>query len=115
LPAWVLISTHTPLQFVNGAVQTQAPATQNWSPAHAVAHAPQFFGLVWRSTQLELQLVRPPLQMTSHLPAEHAWPAGQTVPQAPQFVGSLLWSTHLEPHFRLVPPHWSAHWPSEHT
>jgi hypothetical protein len=62
---------------------------QTWPDAHTVPQLPQWFGLLWTSTQLPLQNACPlghaaPQMQSTHTPPRQFVPAGQTTPQAPQ-------------------------------
>lgn len=65
------------------------PAEQLCPSRQAVAHVPQWAGLVARSTQTPLHSVNPAAQDCWQVPDAQVWPAAQAVPQVPQFLGSL--------------------------
>jgi hypothetical protein len=69
-----------------------APAVQNaveFGPdAHAVVHAPQVVGSVFRSWHPPEQFVSPPPHEAWHVPIEQASPAPHAFPHEPQFIGS---------------------------
>jgi hypothetical protein len=49
----------------------QCPPEHGAAAGHAVPHAPQFALSLIRFTQLPLQLVVPPVQVSAHAPAMH--------------------------------------------
>jgi hypothetical protein len=75
---------------------------------HALLHAPQFDGSVWRSAQtVPHSFVGAPHPQT---PAPHGTPLGQIVPHAPQLFASVRASTHVPP--QKVKPGGQPHTPS---
>jgi hypothetical protein len=88
--------TQALLHAVAGALQaaTQVPPWHaGVPPLHALASMPQLEGLVWRSTQLCPEGVRPGWQ--TQLPLWQSLLVLQFVPQSPQKFGSLFVSRQL--------------------
>ena len=69
-------------------VAWQAPPTQ-LPDGHTVPQAPQWDGLVRRSTHVPPQLVSPVAQASWHWPETHPKPAAHAFPQVPQFRSSV--------------------------
>jgi hypothetical protein len=64
------------------------PVWHFWFWLHAaLSQAPQWFTLLFRSTQVPLQSVRPSRQ--THFPAEHIWLSAHLVPHLPHWSGSF--------------------------
>jgi hypothetical protein len=70
----------------------QCPVEQTWPAAHALPHAPQFFGSLAVFTHDAPHLVSP--EVHAQAPPEQTPPLPQLTPQAPQLLGSLLSLTH---------------------
>lgn len=87
-------STHAPEQAMspNSHIELQLPPEQTWPGAHAVPHAPQFFGSELNATHAPLHSAVPVGQR--HAPVMHTRPAPHARPQAPQFALSLAAFTH---------------------
>jgi hypothetical protein len=62
-----------------------------------VPQAPQFFGSIDRSLQVEPHCVVPPPQLSAQAPFEQTSPVLQAVAHAPQWEGSTVTSTHAPP------------------
>ncbi len=72
------------------------------------SQAPQWIGLVARSTQLVPQVSSPESQPVVHTPSEHTVPVGQMVPQVPQLLPSELVCAQPDAHNALPLRHWQA-------
>ncbi len=66
------------------------PAAQRWPAAQALAQVPQWARLVWVSTQVPPQVLRPAGQVTAQVPAEQTSPFLQALAQPPQLAASVL-------------------------
>lgn len=92
-----------PAQFASVAAQLalQAPFEQTSPAVHALPHAPQWAGSLFRSVHAPSQADMGALHVSSHLPATQLAvpaPSGQWLPQLPQLSGSVARSAHTLPH-----------------
>lgn len=100
------------LQLANG---TQLPATHVRAEAHALPHAPQLSGSVWRFLHDPLHAVCPDAQLAVHAPPVHTCPSAQAVPQRPQLALSTAVSRHTPEHTVCPGGHDTTHTLFVHT
>jgi hypothetical protein len=65
---------------------------------HAVAHAPQWLGVLFRSTHAPAQFFVPLGQLEVHMPCVHTSLEAHVFAHAPQLLGSLSVFTHALSH-----------------
>ncbi len=95
-----LVSTHVPVQKLNGAVQIdeQEPPTHVVPAPQVIPHTPQLLLFELVSTQTPLHGRCPVGQFIVHVPDMQLMPVGHLVPHAPQLLLSVCQSTHAPLH-----------------